>query len=81
MVLVLEFMVIVTRHIHLATDDRLDVRILLGHLQELLHTIHVSVVCNGKCGHFQLFRALEKTAYGCLTVKNGVLCVDVKMDE
>ena len=60
MVLVLEFMVIVTRHIHLASDDRLDVRVLLGHLQKLLDTIHVAMVGDGKCRHFKLFRTLEK---------------------
>ena len=44
---VLEGVVIVPCHIHLAAYDRLHLRELFSHLQELLHTIHVSVVSDG----------------------------------
>ena len=80
-VLVLEFMVIMLGHIHLASDDRLNLRILLRHLQELLHTIHVSMVGDGKCRHSELACTLKKAGNRRLTVKNRILCMDMKMDE
>jgi hypothetical protein len=39
------------------------------------------MVGDGKCRHFKLFRALEKAGDRSLAVKDGILCVDVKMDE
>ena len=69
-ILVLELMVIVLGHIDLTSDDRLDVRIFLRHLQELLYTVHVSMVSDCKCRHFKLFCTLEKAGDRSLTVKD-----------
>ena len=69
-VLVLELMVIMLGHIYLTSDDRLYLRILLRHLQELLHTVHVSMVGYGQSRHFEFFCALEKAGDRCLTVKD-----------
>ena len=60
-ILVLEPVIIMPGDIYLASDDRLDLRELLGYLEKLLHTIHVSMVCNGQCRHSELFRSSKKT--------------------
>ena len=74
-------MVIMTGHIDLTAEDRLDLRELLRHLQELLYTIHVSMVSDGQGRHAELLCPLEKVNDSRLAVKNGILCMDVKMDE
>ena len=76
-VLVLEFMVIVTGHIYLAADDRLYFRKLLRHLQEFLDSVHVSMVRDGKSRHAKLLGTLKKASYGSLTVKYGILSMYV----
>ena len=80
-VLVLELVVVVSGDIDLASYDWLDLRIFLRNLQKFLHAVHVSMVGDGQCRHAELFRSFKKTAYRGLTVKDGILCVDVKMDE
>ena len=60
-VLVLELMVIVTGHIDFAAYDRLHLRKLLRHLQEFLHSVHVSMVCDGQGGHAEFLGSFEKT--------------------
>ena len=67
---VLERVVIMSCNIYLASDYRLDLRILLCYFQELLHTIHVTMVCNGQRRHSELFCALKKTPNRGLAVKN-----------
>ena len=87
MVGVLELMVVVPRDVHLAADDGLDlvatvfVLVLSGHLEELLHAVHITVVRDGDRGHIQLYGALEKLPHIGESVEDGVLGVDVKMDE
>ena len=54
MVLVLQLMVIVLRHIYLAAYDRLHLRELLRCLEELLHTIHIAVVGYRQSRHTKL---------------------------
>ena len=67
-ILVLELVVIMTGHIYLASDDRLDLGKLLRHLQEFLYTIHVSMVSDGQSRHAELFCALEEAGDRRLTV-------------
>jgi hypothetical protein len=81
MVLVLDLMVVVTGHIDFASDDRLYLRKLFGHLQEFLDSIHVSMIGYGKSRHAKLPGTFKKASYGSLTVKYGILCMDVKMDK
>ena len=80
-VLVLELIIIMSCHVDLASDDRLDLRKFLRDLQEFLHSVHISMVGDGQCGHAELLGPLEKAADGCLTVKDGILSVDVKVDK
>jgi hypothetical protein len=81
MILVLDPMVIVTGHIDFTSNDRLYLGILLRHLEKLLDAIHVSMVSYGKSRHAQFLGTLEKSRNGCLAVKNGILSMDVKVDE
>ena len=60
---ILELVVIVSCDIYLTSDDRLYLRELLGHLQEFLDTVHVTVIGNGKCGHSKLLCPFKKAAY------------------
>ena len=80
-VLVLELVVVVLGHIDLAADDRLDLGELLRHLEKLLDAIHVSMVCNGQCWHFELLCACKEVTDSRLAVKDGILCMYVKVDE
>ena len=80
-ILVLELMVIMPCDIDLAADDRLHLGKLLRYLQEFLHTVHVSMVRDGQCRHFELFGACKKVTDGRLAVEDGILCMYVKMDE
>ena len=50
-VLVLYLVVIVLCHVDLTSDDRLHLRELFSNLEELLHTVHVSMVSNGQSRH------------------------------
>ena len=59
-VLVLELMVIVLRNIDFTTYDGLYLRKLLGYLQKFLHSVHVSMVSDGKCRHAELLGPFEK---------------------
>ena len=80
-VLVLELVVVVLGHIDLAADDRLDLGELLRHLEKLLDTIHVSMVCDGQGRHFELFCTRKEVTDSRLAVKDGILCMYVKVDE
>jgi hypothetical protein len=81
MVRVLQGVVIVPCHIDFATYDWLYLGILLGHLQELLDSVHVAMVCHGQGWHSQLLGTFKKASYRSLAVKYGKLCVYVKMDK
>ena len=81
MVGILEIVVVMSRHIYLTADDRLDLRILLRHLQKLLDSVHVAMVGDCQSRHAQLFCAFEKASYRSLAVEDGILCMDVKMDK
>ena len=84
-VVVLEVVVIVTGHIDLASDDGLDNRLLVvvqvalvvGEFEELLHAVHVAVVGDGQGGHPQLAGAGEEFPDIGKTVENRILRVDV----
>ena len=88
-VVVLEVMVVMPRHIHFAADDRLDdgllvrveVALVVGKLEELLHAVHVAVVGDGQGRHVQLAGAGEQFLNIGKTVENRVLRVDVKVYE
>ena len=80
-VLVLQLVVIMLCDIDLTAYDRFYLREFLRHLKEFLHSIHISVISDGQCRHFQFFGSFEKTGNGRLTVKDGILCMNVQMDE
>ena len=81
MVRVLQSVVIVPCDIDFATYDRFYLRILLGHLQELLDSVHVSMVGDGQGRHSQLLGTFKKASYRSQAVKYGKLCMYVKMDK
>ena len=80
-VLVLQLVVIVSGHIDFTAYYGLDIGIFLRHLQEFLHTVHVSVVGDRQCRHFELLRSFKQGGNRRLTVENGILRMYVKMDE
>ena len=63
-ILILQPVVIMSGYIDLTADNRLYFRKLLGYLQELFHTVHISMVSYGQCRHFQLFSACKEVADG-----------------
>ena len=82
MVITLLLQVMVTLgHVHLAADDGLDRRVLLGVLEKLLDAVEVAMVGHGQSRHPQLFRPVEKVFYGCLSIQNRILGMDVEMYE
>ncbi len=88
MLAVLEFRVIVAGHIDLAPDDRLDlemprclVHVLVRELEELLDSVHVTVVGDGQGRHSHLLSPVKQSGNRGETVKNRVLCVDVKVNK
>ena len=80
-VLVLEIVVVALGDIDLTAYDGLDFREVLCHFEELLHSVHISVVCDGNSGHTELRCSFEKPFDRRKTVKDGILGVDVKVDE
>ena len=78
---VLDLMVVPARDIDFATDDGLDVRVLLGELEELLDAVHVSMVGDGQTGHAELFRPVEQVLDGGLAVQDGILGMYVQVNE
>ena len=88
MLVVLQLGVVMPRDIHLASDDRLDlvlfslfVLMLVGELEELLDTVHVSVVGDGQRGHAHGFCPVEQSGYRRESVEDGILGVDVEVYE
>ena len=80
-VVVLEAVVVVLRDVDLAAEDGLDVRVLLGHVAEVLDAVHVAVVRDGEARHAELLRAPEELLDVAHPVEDGVLGVDVKVYE
>ena len=85
---VLEFGIVVSRDIYLATDYRLYlvflsllVPVLVGEFEELLDPVHISVVCDGEGWHTHGLCPVKQGRYRRETVEDGVLCVDMKMNE
>ena len=68
-------------NVNLAADDGLDIRMLLGVLEELFDTVHVAMVRDGKGRHTKLFGTVEKVFYGGLSIQNGILGMDVQVNE
>ena len=58
-VVVLEMVVIVARDIDLASENRLYIRVLCGIFQELLDSVHVAVVRDGKRRHPQFLSPVK----------------------
>ena len=56
-------------------------RMLLGHVVELLHAVHVAVVGDGQTRHAQLLGPLEKLFDVGKPVEHGILRMDVKVYE
>ena len=80
-VVVLEVVVVVLRHVDLAAEDRLHVRVLLGNVAEVLDTVHVAVVRDGQAGHAEFLRTAEELLDIAHSVEDGVLRMDVQMYE
>ena len=80
-VVVLEVVVVVLRDVDLAAEDGLDVRMLLGHVAEVLDAVHVAVVGDGEAGHAQFFGPAEELLDVAHPVEDGVLGMDVQVYE
>ena len=88
-VVVLEMVVIVARNVYLAADQRLDygllvrpqVRLVPGPFEELLDTVHVTVVGDGYGRHIELAGAGKQLFDIGQSVKDRVLGMDVQMNE
>ena len=80
-VVVLEVVVVVLRDVDFAAEDRLHVRVLLGHVAEVLDAVHVAVVRDRQARHAELLRAAEELLDIAHSVEDGVLGVDVQVDE
>ena len=78
--LVLEF-VVPYRYVDLAADDRLDIWVLFGVFVELLDSIHVAMVGDGQAGHSELLRTVEQILDRGLSVEDGILSMDMKMNK
>ena len=88
MLAVLDLRIVVACHIDLAPNDRFDlempgrlVHVLIGELEELLDSVHVTVVCDGQGRHPHLLGPVKQSGNRGETVKNRVLCVDVKVNK
>ena len=73
--------VVVLGHIHLAAHYGLDFREFLCNVQEVLYTIHIAVVSDGQARHTQFRSPLEELGDIGHSIQDGVLRMDVKMDE
>ena len=88
-VVILELVVIVSGHIDLTADYRLDyeiafgilVALVIGVLEELLHAVHIAVVGDGDRRHTQLTRTLEQLGDIRESIQDGILGMNVKMGE
>ena len=78
---VFEGMVVMTRHIDFAAENRFYQRMFFGGVVELLHAIHVAMVGDGQAGHAEFLRPLEELFDVGKPVEDGVLGVDVEMYE
>ena len=78
--LVLE-LVVSYRDIYLTADDRLDIGVFLGEFVELLYSIHVAMVGDGQGRHSELLRTVEQILDRGLSVEDGILGMDMKMNK
>ena len=67
-------------HIDLAADNRLDAGLSAGFI-ESHSSVHDAMIRHGKSGHVQLFRALSNLVDAAGTVEQGILGMDMEMDE
>ncbi len=81
MLVVLEVVIVVLRHIDLAAYDRLYGGELRRHVFEVLDTVHVAMIRYGKAGHAKLLGTGEQFLYITHPVEDGVLCMDVQVYE
>ena len=73
--------VVILGNVHLATHYGLDLREFLGYVQEVLHAVHIAVVRDGQARHSQFRSPLEELGNIGHSIQDGVLGMDVKMDE
>ena len=78
---VFELVVVMSGYVHFAAENGLYPRMLLGHVVELLHAVHVAVVGDGETRHAQLLGPLEKLFDVGKPVEHGILRMDVKVYE
>ena len=72
--------VVFLANVKLATDDRLNVKFVRG-VDEMHRAKNISVVGHGNRGHAQLFHALAKLFDIAGAIKQGVVGMQVQVDE
>ena len=73
--------VVPLRDIDLTANYWLDGRVLLGILEELFYAVHVAVVRYGQGRHTKLLGPVKEVFYGRLPVQDGVLGMDMEVNE
>ena len=86
----LESLLTVARHIHLTAEDGLERGLALvlelavdglAVVEELLDAEHIAVVGDGHAAHTVGHSLVYEPLHGRLSVENGVICVNVEVDE
>ena len=86
----LESLLTVARHIHLTAEDGLERGLALvlelavdglAVVEELLDAEHIAVVGDGHAAHTVGHSLVYEPLHGRLSVENGVVCVNVEVDE
>ena len=80
-VVVLEAVVVVLRDIDFAAEHRLDAGMLLRHVAEILHAVHIAVVRDCEARHAQFLRPAEELFDVAHSVQDGILGMDVQVYE
>ncbi len=78
---VLGLVVVVAGDVDFAAQNRLDRRVLPGHVEKVLDAVHVAVVGDCEARHAQLLGPPEELLDIAHSVQDGVLRVDMKMYE
>ena len=86
---IVEIVVITPGYVHLTSNDRLydEIAVLIlvflvvGVFEKFLYAVHIAVVGDGKCRHSEFTGTLEKRPDIAQAIKNGILCMDVKVYE
>ena len=76
-------------HVHFASEDGFEGCLAFGEfgvflvdvVEELFDAVHVAVVGDGDAGHSVGYGFVNEVVDGGLAVEQGVLCVDVEVDE